>query len=154
MGTNGPADVSAAADWISEDHNLTDSESDGDLVDSRGEAGQDRMHQTACEEMELTQAFEQRCLPRGVSARQPPSAATSPTSAGMEPKSREPALAAQGPSLGYGGPFAWAASSGEGAAQTHSNNHGGHGVLTLGSVVPAAGSPTPSGSRSHGAGEL
>lgn len=145
--SNGTVDVSAAADWISEDHNLSDSESEGDPAANRDGAGQDRTHPNACDDIELTQAFEQRCIPRGLGVRQPVAATTSPSSAGAASISGE--RAPQGG--GYGGAFAWAAASGEGAAAQSNSNHGGHGVLTLGSVVPSAGSP---GVRGPGGGEL
>merc|ERR1712039_867066 len=66
-------DVGAAADWISEDHNFDDSDS--------GESGEERhtavschdpsqAFPVSCEDSELTQAFEQRCIPRGPASRQ------------------------------------------------------------------------------------
>jgi len=137
-------DVGAVADWISEDRNLTDSDSDRSTEDRPGSVPDRPINMT--DDSEVTQAFEQRCIPRGPASRNQqypagsPLSAT-PTSAGMaagqDPRNR----AALNSNAGHGGAFAWTAADEEGGrAPTATGNHGAHGVRTLGSVVPAVGS--------------
>jgi len=62
-------DVGAAVDWISEECNLTDSDS-GESGDERNGTAQEKPRpQPPGEESELTQAFEQRCIPRRAAQR-------------------------------------------------------------------------------------
>jgi len=59
-------DVGDAADWISEERDLADSDSGESAVDGHvDQSVQDRPNLSTCDDGELTQAFEQRCLPRG-----------------------------------------------------------------------------------------
>jgi len=53
-------DIGSAADWISEERNLADSDSGGESGDENRGSATDRV----CEDGELIQAFEQRCVPR------------------------------------------------------------------------------------------
>jgi len=63
-------DVGSAADWISEERNLTDSDSGGEsAAEDRQGPGPERPHSNTCDD-ELTQAFEQRCIPRSPAPRQ------------------------------------------------------------------------------------
>lgn len=55
-------DINLAADWISEDRDLCDSDSSTE-GDPRGGCGTDRSH-FAGDDGEVSQAFEQRCIPR------------------------------------------------------------------------------------------
>jgi len=138
-------DFGAVADWISEDRNLTDSDS-GESTGERAASVQDRPQLNACDDSELTQAFEQRCIPRGPATRQQyTSGLTVPAaSAGLQPTANGESRAARdrsapsggsqaerlqlgGGSAGHPGAMAWAATDSEG------------GVRTLGSVVPAVG---------------
>lgn len=124
---NGSAvDLGSAADWISEDHNFSDSES-GESTEERPPASQQSggRHPNACDD-ELTQTFEQRCgaaLPNGRVA-----PATPLSSAGAS-----------------AGPVANGAAGAAGAAAATVPNttpvadQRGR-ERTLGSVVPAAGS--------------
>jgi len=73
-GTNQDAgaavDVGNAADWISEERNLTDSDSGGEsAAEDRQGSGPERPHPNPGDD-ELTQAFEQRCIPRSPAPRQ------------------------------------------------------------------------------------
>jgi len=64
-------DVGNAADWISEERNLTDSDSGGEsAAEDRQGSGPEQPHQPTCDDDELTQAFEQRCIPRSLAPRQ------------------------------------------------------------------------------------
>jgi len=58
---NAGVDLGSAADWISEDHNFSDSGSEGDSAEERPTGGQPR-HPNACDD-EVSQTFEQRCTP-------------------------------------------------------------------------------------------
>lgn len=75
-------DVGSAADWISEDRDLCDSDSSAEAEPRVG--GTDRSHFATCDDGEVSQAFEQRCIPR---SSRPPSATSSiPTAAaGAQP---------------------------------------------------------------------
>jgi hypothetical protein len=143
-------DVGAAADWISEDRNLTDSES-GDSTEENPGSVQERPPVATCDDSELTQAFEQRCIPRGPSTRNQQYVASSPNpgvssgvgTSGVQDRNRDRGhdrSALNSGAAGHGGAFAWTAADEEGGrAPASSGNHGPHGVRTLGSVVPAAG---------------
>jgi ubiquitin carboxyl-terminal hydrolase 12/46 len=114
-------DVGSAAEWISEERFLSDSDNDEEDTEEPAQSGsQERSHPYACDDGELTQAFEQRCIPRGTRA---PAAGTAPGDAKKG---------------GTGNGLAWADS--DGAA-------GANGARTLGSVVPAAGAAEGAPSR-------
>jgi len=135
-------DVGAAADWISEDRNLTDSDSGESAEENRAGSTQDRPHPNACDDSEQTQAFEQRCIPRSPAMRQqqtsgpaaaaPAAAASAPGSAAGDVRGRErvvtPGLDRPAPGSGGHGAFAWTAADGEGGrAPPTNNNHSSHG---------------------------
>merc|ERR1719469_1773445 len=86
--TSSAVDLGSAADWISEDHNFSDSES-GDSTEERPAVAS--RHPNACSEDELTQTFEQRCsaaLPsngRVVASAGTPDSAPGPASGSKEP---------------------------------------------------------------------
>jgi len=64
-------DVGNAADWISEERNVTDSDSSAESAaeDQQG-SGPEQPQTSTCDDDELTQAFEQRCIPRSPAPRQ------------------------------------------------------------------------------------
>eukprot|EP00927_Polykrikos_kofoidii_P055101 TRINITY_DN49410_c0_g1_i1.p1 TRINITY_DN49410_c0_g1~~TRINITY_DN49410_c0_g1_i1.p1 ORF type:complete len:598 (-),score=96.60 TRINITY_DN49410_c0_g1_i1:88-1881(-) len=70
----GGRDSEVAADWISEDRDFAESDSGESAAADNGQPWpvQDR-HPGACDDSELTQAFEQRCLPRHPSSVSSPS---------------------------------------------------------------------------------
>lgn len=163
------ADMGAAADWISEDRNLDDSDS-GDSAEEHGGAVPDRPQVNTTDDSEVTQAFEQRCIPRGPASRNQyaagsPNAAASAAAAaaagGQDPRNRT----ALNSSAGHGGAFAWTAADEAGSRVPAAAAN--YGVKTLGSVVPAVGSaeavspsrvnvvtmPSPAGSVTNGAEE-
>jgi len=140
-------DVGSAADWISEDRNLTDSDSDSG--EEQPGAVPERPQINTTDDSEVTQAFEQRCIPRGPASRNQQYAAGSPhaaapaAAAGLAGGSQDPRNRGLAPNsgVGHGGAFAWTAADDEGGRAPASNgNYGAHGVRTLGSVVPAVGS--------------
>lgn len=147
-------DVGAAADWISEDQNFDQSDS-GESGEERQGNGHAQDFPNICDDSELTQAFEQRCIPRSTASRQKyavgfaASAPANAAGAGNTGDLWNRVGAAQGPTVGnglssgaagHGGAFAWAATDGEGGRAPQAvGNHSGHGVRALGSVVPAAG---------------
>jgi len=138
-------DVGSAADWISEDRNLSDSDSGESTEERPGLSTPERPHNVnTTDDSEVTQAFEQRCIPRTpvsqnqYSAGSPNAASPAAASPGsQDPRNR----AAPNSGAGHGGAFAWTAADEDGGrAPALSGSHGAHGVRTLGSVVPAVGS--------------
>jgi len=114
---------------MSEERNLSDSDDEEDNEDRARTGSRERAQPYASDDGELTQAFEQRCIPRG------PSRQTSGAGAG--------ARAADARSRGSGNGVAWAAADADGGKQA---NGGGAAASssaaagrTLGSVMPAAG---------------
>lgn len=100
-------DVGSAADWISEERHMDESDS--------GESAEERRHSNACDDNEVSQAFEQRCIPRTTSSRQQSSSSIAFSTQDGRSRDRPPAVNA---------------------------SPGGSGISggrTLGSVVPAAG---------------
>lgn len=92
-------DVGSAADWISEERNVDDSDS-GESAEEPARAPQERGgHPSACDDGELTQAFEQRCIPRGAGRPRPAAAAP----AAQDLRSRERPSAGTTPASGLGG---------------------------------------------------
>mmetsp|Transcript_30142 Transcript_30142/g.76177 ORF Transcript_30142/g.76177 Transcript_30142/m.76177 type:complete len:704 (+) Transcript_30142:104-2215(+) len=150
-------DLGSATDWISEDRNFSDSDS-GESTEERPGSMPSRHHPNACDDGELTQAFEQRCIPGGPGSRQLGGGVTATTAATTHPASAPVGGSAAGGAAataaavnsdgrgrertagGLGGAFAWAAADNEGGRTPQTTGHGGHSVRTLGSVVPAAGS--------------
>jgi hypothetical protein len=74
-------DLGAVVDWISEERNLTDSDSGESTEEQTGGPVQERPNMNVCDDSELTQAFEQRCIPRGLASRHPQYNAGSPQAA-------------------------------------------------------------------------
>lgn len=143
----GSDDWGNVTDWISEDHNFDDSDSDASAEERPGHAS--RQQPNACDDGELTQAFEQRCIPGAPGSRWPPPrvgtgfGAGLGTAASSMPSPSPSATPCGSPdsarsSRGFLGAFAWAAAEGDGSRAAPSPGLGGHGIRTLGSVVPAA----------------
>lgn len=159
--TGSAADLGHVTEWISEDKNFSDSDSGESAEEHRTGHHGGRQHPNACDDGELTQAFEQRCIPGGqsripglgASALAAALAGGGGTGAGASPKAASPAsvasaAAADAAKGGRGdragtppgiGALAWAAADAEGGRTPPTSGYGGHGVRTLGSVVPAAG---------------
>lgn len=165
-------DLGSAADWISEDRNLTDSDSG---ESNEGDAVPDRPHNNVTDNSEVMQAFEQRCIPRGPASwasrnqqlaaggRNPGSpAAAAGLPGGQDPYNR----LVPNSGSGHGGAFAWTATDDEGGRSPASAaSYGAYGGRAPASVVPAVGSAeavspsrvnvvtSPAGSVSTGAEE-
>lgn len=101
-------DVGCEAEWISEDRDLNGSDSDGSTAMSARPAsagGQEPARQLgACDDGELTQAFEQRCLPRGAvhSTRRRPSSPGALSVGASPPTSPSVAVASGAGAVGGG----------------------------------------------------
>jgi len=118
-------DLGSAADWISEDHNFSDSDS-GESTEERPNLVQNGRHPNACDD-ELTQTFEQRC-----SAALPTNGRAGPSSNDVSGSIAPAGSIASGPpSVATPG-----AAPGEQRARERSSPSS-HAARTLGSVVPA-----------------
>mmetsp|Transcript_24813 Transcript_24813/g.45508 ORF Transcript_24813/g.45508 Transcript_24813/m.45508 type:complete len:652 (-) Transcript_24813:47-2002(-) len=163
-GENDAVDLSTLTEWISEDRHVT--ESDGSESGEDPPAMPDRGQQA--EDIELTQAFEQRCVPKhaqqkhdkpatpqlGAAPGSPQGRAAQRSSAQpgvvdhlpqqvqshSPPSAHAPSSTATNP---HSGAFAWTSVEGDGSRvqQTSGAISSPHavGMRTLGSVVPAAG---------------
>lgn len=116
-------DIGSAAEWMSEERNLSDSDDEEDNEDRARTGSHEKAQPCASDDGELTQAFEQRCIPRG------PNRQTNGAGAG--------APGADARNRGGGNGVAWAAADADGGKQA--SGGGAAGGRTLGSVVPAAG---------------